>query len=74
MVLFELMFFSIDSLRCLTGLEKLTSLRLKEPVNGLSNPVCMNSSYRSDMLKLFPRLVSLDGECSITTTTTTQQI
>lgn len=52
----------VDSLRCLTGLEKLTSLRLKDATKGLSNPVCMNSSYRNDILRMFPNLITLDGE------------
>ncbi|XP_045156669.2 leucine-rich repeat-containing protein 61-like [Mercenaria mercenaria] len=52
----------IDSLRCLTSLEKLTSLRLRDNTKGLSNPVCMNSNYVSDVCAMFPNLLTLDGE------------
>lgn len=52
----------VDSLRCLTGLEKLHSLRLRDVTKGLSNPVCMNHNYVSDIRAMFPNLVSLDGE------------
>ena len=53
--------FRVDSVRCLTGLEKLISLRLQDTSKGLSNPVCMNSSYRADILRMFPNLTTLDG-------------
>ncbi|KAL5021772.1 hypothetical protein ScPMuIL_000927 [Solemya velum] len=53
---------SVDSLRCLAGLDKLTSIRLQDSVCGLSNPACMNNSYRKEALKMLPHLISLDGE------------
>ncbi|CAC5426355.1 Leucine-rich repeat-containing protein 61 [Mytilus coruscus] len=53
---------SIDSLRCLTGLDKLKTLRLCDRTHDLSNPVCMNKSYRTDMISMFPNLEWLDGE------------
>ncbi|XP_060601375.1 leucine-rich repeat-containing protein 61-like [Ruditapes philippinarum] len=52
----------VDSLRCLTGLEKLSSLRLRDNSKGLSNPVCMNSNYITDVMAIFPNLQTLDGE------------
>ncbi|KAJ8304936.1 hypothetical protein KUTeg_018519 [Tegillarca granosa] len=56
---------SVDSLRCLTGLDKLQDLRLCDHVQGLSNPMCMNSNYKSDVSNLFPNLKTLDGKCNI---------
>lgn len=52
----------VDSLHCLSGLEKLTSLRLKDDTKGLTNPVCMNSNYFKHVTKMFPNLITLDGE------------
>lgn len=52
----------VDSLRCLTGLEKLRSLRLRDDTKGLSNPMCMNHNYVSDVCALFPSLTTLDGQ------------
>ena len=55
-------YFSIDNLRCLTGIEKLEELRLQDKIHGLSNPMCLNRTYRSDLLDMFPNLKILDGK------------
>lgn len=54
--------FSVESLRCLTGLDKLKTLRLQDKTQDLSNPVCLGKNYRADMLSLFPNLEWLDGK------------
>ncbi|GFS16619.1 leucine-rich repeat-containing protein 61 [Elysia marginata] len=52
---------SIDALRCLSALEKLTSLRVCDKASGLTNPMC-NSSYSDEVLVMLPILLNLDGE------------
>ncbi|XP_005091618.1 leucine-rich repeat-containing protein 61 [Aplysia californica] len=52
---------SVDCLRYLAGLEKFTSLRLQDPANGLSNPMC-NMSYLDGVLMMLPVLITLDGQ------------
>ena len=54
---------SVDSLRCLTSLEKFTDLRLLDVVHQLTNPVCTNNLYKSHVVALLPKLVILDGTC-----------
>ena len=51
----------MDELRSLSALEKLTDLRLKNPVRDLSNPVCMSETYKADVKSVLPKLVNLDG-------------
>ncbi|XP_013407311.1 leucine-rich repeat-containing protein 61 isoform X2 [Lingula anatina] len=53
---------SLDTLRCLSCLEKLRDLRLQDTTSGLSNPICMNVTYKSDVTTMLPILVILDGE------------
>ncbi|CAD5124078.1 DgyrCDS12383 [Dimorphilus gyrociliatus] len=53
---------SIQSLRCLSYLEKLKELRLIDKMNELTNPVCLNNSYSSDVKEILPSLTALDGE------------
>ena len=53
--------FSIDTLKSLQGLEKLQELRLKDDLQELSNPVCLNSSYKADVINILPNLQCLDG-------------
>ncbi|XP_051898317.1 leucine-rich repeat-containing protein 61 [Pristis pectinata] len=53
---------SVDALRSLTELKKLDTIRLKDTVCSFSNPVCMNTSYLSTMLDMFPNMKVLDGE------------
>ena len=55
------LYCSVDSLRCLTGLDKLKTLRLCDKIQELSNPVCLHQNYMSDMIALFPNLEWLDG-------------
>lgn len=52
---------SIQSLKCLTYLEKLKELRLIDKTNQLTNPVCLNNSYNSDVKEILPGLITLDG-------------
>lgn len=51
-----------ESLQCLKGLRKLESIRLRDPVYNLSNPLCANGSYRHAVLDTIPSLRVVDGE------------
>ena len=51
----------MDTVQCLSSLEKLADLRLQDNIKGLSNPVCMNTSYKADVITVLPNLVTLDG-------------
>lgn len=53
---------SVDNLRCLIGLEHFEDLRLRDVLQGITNPMCMNNSYRGDVLNILPKLRNLDGE------------
>ncbi|XP_078056268.1 leucine-rich repeat-containing protein 61 [Mustelus asterias] len=53
---------SVDALRSLSELKNLETIRLKDNICNFSNPVCMNTSYRSAMLEIFPKIKVLDGE------------
>lgn len=53
---------SVNSLRCLTALDKLEDLRLHDPVRDLSNPLCHSNTYRKDVLDMLPNLKVLDGK------------
>uniref|UniRef100_UPI00398F07DD leucine-rich repeat-containing protein 61 n=1 Tax=Pristiophorus japonicus TaxID=55135 RepID=UPI00398F07DD len=53
---------SVDALRSLTELKNLETIRLKDTVCNFSNPVCLNTSYRSAVLEIFPKIKVLDGE------------
>ena len=55
-------FFSTDALNCLSGLEKLEDLRLQNPVTKLSNPVCMGTGYKAQVVSKFPEIKVLDGK------------
>ena len=56
----NLSLFSVDALRCLTALDKFTSLKLRDKAAGLTNPMC-NSSYIDEVLVMLPTLLNLDG-------------
>ena len=49
-------------LKCLACLEHFTDLRLKDDIRDLTNPLCMNTSYKSDVRSVLPNLVILDGK------------
>ncbi|XP_072349072.1 leucine-rich repeat-containing protein 61 isoform X5 [Scyliorhinus torazame] len=51
---------NISNLTPLASLKLLTVLNLS--ANRISNLVCMNTSYRSAMLEIFPKINVLDGE------------
>ncbi|XP_072349068.1 leucine-rich repeat-containing protein 61 isoform X2 [Scyliorhinus torazame] len=53
---------SVAALRSLSELKNLETIRLKDTVCNFTNPVCMNTSYRSAMLEIFPKINVLDGE------------
>ncbi|XP_069815321.1 leucine-rich repeat-containing protein 61-like [Dendropsophus ebraccatus] len=53
---------SIENLQCLKGLRRLESIRLRDPVYNLSNPLCANGSYRHAVLDTIPSLRVIDGE------------
>ncbi|XP_069815317.1 zinc finger BED domain-containing protein 6-like [Dendropsophus ebraccatus] len=53
---------SIENLQCLKGLRRLESIRLRDPVSNLSNPLCANGSYRHAVLDAIPSLQVIDGE------------
>ncbi|KAK2146173.1 hypothetical protein LSH36_626g00010 [Paralvinella palmiformis] len=52
----------LETLKCLSSLEKLSYLRLRDVTQDLSNPICMNISYKEDVLSILPNLVTLDDE------------
>ncbi|MEE6524012.1 hypothetical protein FKM82_023193 [Ascaphus truei] len=52
----------VDSLQCLKGLRRLESIRLRDPVYNLSNPLCGNGTYRHAVLDTIPSLQVVDGE------------
>ena len=60
-MMFSISCFSLSCLRCLTGLENLRELRLKDVIHNLSNPVCQNIDYGSEIMSMFPSLNILDG-------------
>ncbi|NXA56965.1 LRC61 protein, partial [Nothocercus julius] len=53
---------SLQQLQCLTGLRRLESLRLRDALGHLSNPVCAGGAYRSALGDMFPGLKAIDGE------------
>ncbi|XP_078518704.1 leucine-rich repeat-containing protein 61 [Lissotriton helveticus] len=53
---------NVEGLQCLAGLRKLESLRLRDPVSNLSNPLCAAGSYRTSVLDVLPILRVIDGE------------
>ncbi|XP_067148220.1 leucine-rich repeat-containing protein 61 isoform X1 [Apteryx mantelli] len=53
---------SLQQLQCLTGLRRLESLRLRDALGRLSNPVCAAGAYRSALGDMFPGLKAIDGE------------
>ena len=44
------------------GLDKFEELRLQDKLRSLSNPVCMNTSYKADVLNILSSVKTLDGE------------
>ncbi|NWX80564.1 LRC61 protein, partial [Alca torda] len=54
---------SLRQLRCLTGLRRLESLRLRDPLARLANPLCLSApAYRAALADMFPGLKAIDGE------------
>ncbi|NWU60077.1 LRC61 protein, partial [Dromas ardeola] len=54
---------SLRQLRCLTGLRRLESLRLRDPLARLANPLCVTApAYRAALADMFPGLKAIDGE------------
>uniref|UniRef100_A0A493SX53 Leucine rich repeat containing 61 n=1 Tax=Anas platyrhynchos platyrhynchos TaxID=8840 RepID=A0A493SX53_ANAPP len=54
---------SLQQLRCLAGLRRLESLRLRDALGQLSNPVCAASAaYRAALAEALPGLKAIDGE------------
>ncbi|XP_043933718.1 leucine-rich repeat-containing protein 61 [Protopterus annectens] len=53
---------SFDSLRCLTNLKKLETIRLHDSLHNHSNPICTNAAYRTIVLDMLPNIKVLDGE------------
>ncbi|XP_044150909.1 leucine-rich repeat-containing protein 61 [Bufo gargarizans] len=53
---------SFESLQCLKGLRRLESIRLRDPVYNLSNPLCANGSYRVAVMDTIPSVRVIDGE------------
>ncbi|KAF1596988.1 UNVERIFIED_CONTAM: Leucine-rich repeat-containing protein 61, partial [Eudyptes robustus] len=53
---------SLQQLRCLTGLRRLESLRLRDPLARLANPLCAAPAYRPALADMFPGLKAIDGE------------
>ncbi|XP_053322052.1 leucine-rich repeat-containing protein 61 [Spea bombifrons] len=53
---------SVENLSCLRGLRKLESLRLRDPLYALSNPLCNNATYRHSVLDAVPSVRVIDGE------------
>ncbi|CAG5135079.1 unnamed protein product, partial [Candidula unifasciata] len=51
---------SVDVLRSISCLLKLTTLRLHDPVTGLTNPMC-NTSYLDQVLLILPFVETLNG-------------
>ncbi|XP_018430289.1 PREDICTED: leucine-rich repeat-containing protein 61 [Nanorana parkeri] len=52
----------VEALHCLKGLRKLESIRLRDPVYNLTNPLCANGSYRHAVLDTVPSVRVIDGE------------
>ncbi|XP_057258869.1 uncharacterized protein LOC130595845 [Pezoporus wallicus] len=53
---------SLQALRCLAGLRHLESLRLRDPLARLDNPLCAVAAYRDALADMLPRLKAIDGE------------
>ncbi|KAG8443405.1 hypothetical protein GDO86_011992 [Hymenochirus boettgeri] len=53
---------STDSLQCLKGLSRLESIRLRDPVYNLNNPLCNTNSYRQAVMETIPSVRIIDGE------------
>ncbi|XP_029443877.1 leucine-rich repeat-containing protein 61 [Rhinatrema bivittatum] len=53
---------SLENLQSLAGLRKLETIRLRDPISNLSNPLCTSSTYRSSVLDMIPSIKVIDGE------------
>ncbi|NXN31488.1 LRC61 protein, partial [Nycticryphes semicollaris] len=54
---------SLHQLRCLSGLRRLESLRLRDPLARLANPLCLTSpAYRAALANMLPGLKAIDGQ------------
>ncbi|NXV79201.1 LRC61 protein, partial [Atlantisia rogersi] len=54
---------SLQQLRGLVGLRRLESLRLRDPLAGLGNPLCAaGPAYRAALADMLPGLRAIDGE------------
>ncbi|KAK3733806.1 hypothetical protein QZH41_009460, partial [Actinostola sp. cb2023] len=57
------MIMSTEDLKCLSKLDKLRKLRLKDDIRNYSNPVCQSTnSYKRTVFDIIPQLNTLDGE------------
>ncbi|XP_075276169.1 leucine-rich repeat-containing protein 61 [Opisthocomus hoazin] len=52
----------LRQLRCLAGLRRLESLRLRDPLARLDNPLCAAPAYRDAVAAMLPGLKAIDGE------------
>ncbi|XP_064269728.1 leucine-rich repeat-containing protein 61 [Passer domesticus] len=54
---------SLRQLRCLQGLRHLESLRLRDPLGNLGNPLCAAApAYRAALAAMLPGLKAIDGQ------------
>ncbi|XP_064507872.1 leucine-rich repeat-containing protein 61 [Pseudopipra pipra] len=53
---------SLRQLRCLQGLRHLESLRLRDPLARLGNPLCAAPAYRAALAAMLPGLKAIDGQ------------
>ncbi|NXP10627.1 LRC61 protein, partial [Thinocorus orbignyianus] len=54
---------SLRHLRCLAGLRRLESLRLRDPLARLANPLCLSApAYRAALAHMLPGLKAIDGQ------------
>ncbi|XP_053792736.1 leucine-rich repeat-containing protein 61 [Vidua chalybeata] len=53
---------SLRQLRCLQGLRHLESLRLRDPLGNLGNPLCAAPAYRAALAAMLPGLKAIDGQ------------
>ncbi|NXU93268.1 LRC61 protein, partial [Xiphorhynchus elegans] len=53
---------SLRQLRCLQGLRHLESLRLRDPLAHLGNPLCAAPAYRAALAAMLPGLKAIDGQ------------
>ncbi|NXW52566.1 LRC61 protein, partial [Nyctiprogne leucopyga] len=52
----------LRQLRCLGGLRRLETLRLRDPLSHLANPLCATAGYRGAVASILPSLRAIDGQ------------